>query len=200
GGDPALRARLGLAPDRVYALTLGNMAPLKRIDRVIRTIAVLARDAGAPRVDALIGGDGHLRHQLERLAHDLGVGDRVRFLGAVDHATVPDLMAAVDLYVAPHNLTNAGLPTCEAMLCGLPVVAMDAGTTRRTVRDGETGLVVALDDVDAMAAAVARLAADRALARRLGERGRALARERFMSWEDRTRMEVELLEGLADGG
>ncbi len=196
GGDPAARARLGLEPGAVYTLTLANLLPLKRVDRAL---AALAR-VPSPGVRALIGGDGVERARLEAAARVLGVGDRVRFLGPIDHERVPELMSAADIYVAPHDLTNAGLPTCEAMLCRLPVAAMDAGDTRRVVADGETGLVVPHGDVEALAAAIHRLAADPALRRRLGERGHAVARERFVSWERRVAMEVELLEAVGAGG
>jgi glycosyltransferase involved in cell wall biosynthesis len=198
GGDRAVRARLGLEADAVYTLTLANLRPLKRIERVLGAIEALGRDGGSA-VRALIGGDGSMRPQLEALAARLDLGDRVRFLGPIDHDHVPELMSAANIYVAPHDFTNAGLPTCEAMLCRLPVVAMDAGKTRRLVADGETGLVVPHGDVGALARAIRRLAEDPALRWRMGERGHAAARKRFVSWERRVGMEVELLEAVSAG-
>jgi len=197
GGDRAARERLGLDPDphQIYTLTLANLLPLKRIDRVLDALAVLRRQ-GVERVQALIGGDGVMRGRLEAQAKALGLGGCVRFLGPVDHGRVPELMSAADIYVAPHDLTNAGLPTCEAMLCRLPVVAMDAGETRRLVAPGDTGLVVPHGDVEALAGAVRRLAADPDERRRMGERGHQVARESFVSWEERVGMEVDLLESL----
>jgi glycosyltransferase involved in cell wall biosynthesis len=197
GGDRAARAQLGLDPDpqRIYTLTLANLIPLKRIDRVIEALAVLRRQ-GEDRVQALIGGDGVMRGRLEAQATALRLGAWVRFLGPVDHDRVPELMSAANIYVAPHDLTNAGLPTCEAMLCRLPVVAMDAGETRRLVAAGETGLVVPHGDVEALAGAIRRLAADPGERRRMGEKGHQVAGERFVSWEERVAREVDLLESL----
>jgi glycosyltransferase involved in cell wall biosynthesis len=196
GGDPRARERLGLEADALYTLTLANLRPLKRVERVLQALAALKVQGGA-RVRALIGGDGSERPRLEAEAARLGLGDRVRFLGPVDHDRVPELMAAANIYVAPHDFTNAGLPTCEAMLCRLPVVAMDSGETRRLVGDGETGLVVPHGDVGALAAAISRLAENPEERRRMGERGWQRARERFVSWDERVRMEIELLESLA---
>jgi len=194
GGDPRARAGLGLAPDRVYTFTLANLLPLKRLDRLLEALALLG--PGDPPITALIGGDGVMRAVLEEQARALGLGERVRFLGAVDHERVPELMAAANIYVAPHDLTNAGIPTAEAMLCRLPVVAIDKGATRRLVQDGETGLVVPPDDPPALAAALRRLAADPELRRRLGSAAHAYARRHLVSWEARVAMEVELLESL----
>jgi glycosyltransferase involved in cell wall biosynthesis len=196
GGDPAARARLGLDPERIYTFTLANLLPLKRLDRLLAALAELGRP-GDPPITGLVGGDGVMRAALERQAMVLGLGDRIRFLGAVDHDRVPELMAAANIYVAPHDLTNAGIPTCEAMLCRLPVVAVDRGATRRLVLDGETGFVVPPDDAAALAGAIRRLAADPELRRRMGSRGHVHAREGFVSWEARVGMEVELLESLA---
>ncbi len=196
GGDPGARARLGLERDAVYALTLANLLPLKRVDRVIAALHRLVQ-AGDQRVHVLIGGDGVMRQALEADAVRLGLRERVLFLGPVDHDRVPEVMSAADMYVAPHDLTNAGLPTCEAMLCRLPVVALDAGRTRRLVLDGETGLVVAQDDIAALARAMEQLAAEPELRRRMGDRGHAVARSRFVSWDERVQMEIELLESVA---
>ena len=199
GGDPEARRRLGLDtdPGRIYTLTLANLLPLKRLERLIHALSALRAHPAGEQVTVLIGGEGVMRHALEAEVARAGVSERVRFLGAVDHERVPELMAAANIYVAPHDLTNAGLPTCEAMLCRLPVVAVDRGTTRNLVLDGETGFVVPADDPAALAAAISRLAADPELRRRLGARGHAIACARFVSWEARVGMEIELLESVA---
>jgi glycosyltransferase involved in cell wall biosynthesis len=195
GGDPRARARLGLAPDRTYTFTLANLLPLKRLDRLLDALALLGRPED-PAITALVGGDGVMRAALERQAAALRLGERVRFLGPVDHERVPELMAAANIYVAPHDLTNAGIPTAEAMLCRLPVVAVDRGATRSLVQESRTGLVVPPDDPRALAAALRQLANDPELRRRLGSAGHAFARRHFVSWETRVGMEVELIESL----
>ena len=76
-------------------------------------------------------------------------------------------------------------------------MAVDRGATRKLVADGETGFVVPADDPAALAAAIARLAGDPKLGRRLGARAHEVAQRRFVSWEARVAMEVELLESVA---
>ncbi|HEX6790654.1 MAG TPA: glycosyltransferase, partial [Candidatus Krumholzibacteria bacterium] len=92
---------------------------------------------------------------------------------------------------------NRALPTCEAMICGVPVAAYETGDTSTVVRDGETGLLVRSGDVDALAAALARLLSDAALRGRLAGAARALARETFVSWDARIGMELEIIAALA---
>jgi len=98
--------------------------------------------------------------------------------------------------VSTSELTNRALPTCEAMLCGVPVVVYDAGDTRTVVRDGETGVVVADGDVGALANSIARVLGDHAERERLAHNARRLARTTFTSWEQRIGMEIEIIEKL----
>ena len=82
------------------------------------------------------------------------------------------------------------------MLCGVPVVAYDTGNTRSIVRDGETGFVVRDGDIDALAAAIERALGDDASLGRMSANARALARATFTSWDDRIRMEMEIIDAL----
>ncbi len=192
GGDLGRRRMLLSGAPGVLALTVCNLLPVKRVERVIEAVSKVAE------VRLAVVGDGEQRAMLESLSRRLGVEGRVHFAGAHDHDQVRDWMLAADLYVAPHDLTNAGIPTCEAMLCGLPVVALDIGATRQLVADGDTGLVVPPSTGAAgLAAAIRRLALDPELRQRLGAAGQRRGEARFMSWDDRVALEVDLLESLA---
>jgi glycosyltransferase involved in cell wall biosynthesis len=143
-------------------------------------------------------GDGPERAACERAVREGRYAERVRFLGTVAHDDVPRLLGASDLFVSTSTLTNRALPTCEAMLCGVPVVVYDTGDTSTVVRDGETGAVVGDGDVDALAAAMTRLLDDETLRTRLAANARRLARETFTSWEKRIEMEMNVIEGLVE--
>jgi glycosyltransferase involved in cell wall biosynthesis len=132
-------------------------------------------------------------------ARAAGVAGHVCFTGVVPHDEVPALMAASDVFVSTSNLTNMALPTCEALICGVPVIAYDVGDTARVVRHGETGLLVPDGDVDALAAAVAALLDDAPARARMGQAGRRLARERFTRWDARVDMEVEIVRRIVAG-
>jgi glycosyltransferase involved in cell wall biosynthesis len=130
--------------------------------------------------ECVILGDGNQRAECERLCTRLGLDDRVQFAGFVAQAKVAehyrDASLAVMSSLWPEPFGAAGL---EAMRCGLPVVAFDAGAVREWLVDGVGGFLVPWKDRGAFAAKVDTLLQDKALARRLGERGRDLADERF---------------------
>ena len=131
----------------------------KGVDRVIEAFpAVLERVPGAT---LRIVGDGTDRERLERLATSLGLKRQVRFLGAVDDATVKRLYASSDVFALPSVQEGFGLVYAEAMAHGLPCVVA-AGTAAREVVDvGVTGLAVEPDSVEELADAIGALLTDR---------------------------------------
>ena len=191
----AARARFGLAPGARVVLFLARLVPSKRPLDALRAAAAMA-GRGVPDVVFVFAGDGPLRAACERAAREMRVGERVRFLGTVPHDAVPELMAASDLFVSTSTLTNRALPTCEAMICGIPVVAYDSGDTARVV-SGETGALVADGDVSALAGAIERLLASDAERAGMGEAARRVARAEFVSWEQRIAMEMSIVDVLA---
>jgi glycosyltransferase involved in cell wall biosynthesis len=177
-------------------LFLARLVPSKRPQDALAAFARLR----IPEAMLLFVGEGPLRPRLEATARRLGVADRVRFLGAVPHDRVPEVMGACDLFVSTSSLTNMALPTCEAMLCGVPVVAYATGETARVVKNGETGRLVEEGDVDALADAMEELLANEAELRRLGESARRFARRHFTDWSDRMDREMEILESIMETG
>jgi glycosyltransferase involved in cell wall biosynthesis len=117
----------------------------------------------------------------------------------VPHDRVPHVLGAADVFVSTSTLTNMSIPTCEAMVVGVPVVALDVGGTSEVVRHEETGLLVAEEDRDGLGAAIARLVNDPELRRRLGANARAFAAQSFMSWDERVAAEIAVLDRLAGG-
>lgn len=156
----------------VYA---GQIVRGKGVDVLLESLALVR----AP-FECVILGDGHHRPQCEELSRRLGLADRVRFAGYVPQAELAQIYREASLAVVssvwPEPFGATGL---EAMRCGLPVVAFDAGGISEWLLDGENGLLVPWMDRAAFARGVDRLLADKPLARRLGGRGRALAGERF---------------------
>jgi glycosyltransferase involved in cell wall biosynthesis len=130
--------------------------------------------------ECVIVGDGSQRAECERLSRRLGLEDRVHFEGFVPQARIAehyrDASLAVMSSLWPEPFGAVGL---EAMRCGLPVVAFDAGGISEWLLDGVNGFLVPWMDRDAFAARVESLLVDKALARKLGENGRQLADERF---------------------
>ncbi len=152
----------------------GRLARPKGVDVLLEAVSRLG-DALDWRLE--LAGDGELRGALEAQAERLGIAARCRFLG---HLPDPaPLYARAHVVVVPSRYEGFGYVAAEAALTGVPVIASRAGGLREVVRDEETGLLVRPEDPAALAEALRRLAADRALAERLGEAARASARERF---------------------
>jgi glycosyltransferase involved in cell wall biosynthesis len=165
----ALRRRLGLDPTRRYLACVARFHPVKDHATLLRAFAAVA--ARRPDVDLLLVGDGRLRPALEEQGRQLGVADRVRFLGV--RADVPDLLRAADLFTLLSVSEAASLTLMEAMACALPVVVTAVGGNPDIVRDGREGLLVPRGDGAAAAAAFLRLLDDPAEAARMGAAGRA---------------------------
>ena len=164
----------------------------KRPEALIEAMP-LVYDRMGSSVIFLFVGDGPERAACEEMVTRLGVADQARFIGATPHAEVPEVMAASDIFVSTSNLTNMAIPTCEAMICGLPVVAFDVGNTRDVVKDGETGYAVEDSDIPALADAIVRLLTDPAARTSMGASGRKLAREKFTGWDERIDTEIEII-------
>jgi len=151
----------------------GWQVALSAFDRVVA--------AGAPPARLVIAGSGPHEAELHAQAAALDLGDRVRFLGWTDDATLPALYRAADVCLVPSLYEPFGLVALEAMRGGCAVVAAATGGLREVVPEG-TGVRVPPDDVRALAAALRRLLDDPALRRRLVRAGAEHA-ARF-SWDD----------------
>jgi glycosyltransferase involved in cell wall biosynthesis len=166
GRRPELRGRFGLAGDEVAVLSVARLAPEKGID-------VLLRAAGRADVPVLAVGEGPERAGLERLARELGT--RATFT-ALPWESVVEAYASADVFALLSRHEPWGVVVNEAAACGLPLVLSDrVGAAHDLLRDGENGLLVPVDDVDATAEALRRLVGDPELRRRMGARARELA-------------------------
>jgi len=192
----AARVKYRLPPEAPVVLYLARLVESKRpLDAIAAVGRVLRTER--PGTWLLIAGDGPLRDECERAARAEGLAEHVRFAGIVPHDDVPALMAASDVFISTGDVTNRALPTCEAMICGVPVAVYDTGDTSTVVRDGETGLLVPDGGVEALAESIATLLADAALRTRLAAAARTLARDIFVSWDTRIAMELDIIANLA---
>jgi glycosyltransferase involved in cell wall biosynthesis len=134
--------------------------------------------AQVPDVVLACAGTGALIEQMRERAAELGIADHLKFLGALDLADLPALLAASNVFVAPHT----GYTLIEAGLTGVPIVTYDYDFHAEIVADGQTGYLAPLRDVAALADRVCRLLADPAAARVMGARLRAqLEREHSLA-------------------
>lgn len=177
------RYRLNGGP---WILTVARLEAYKGVDTVLKAVAQLRK--GGVDVHYMVVGGGKKRGTFKKIAEELGIADAVRFVGTVPDADLPALYNVSVLYAGISRRADGtriegfGVALAEAAACGLPVVAGKSGGLAEAVRDGETGLVVDPDDVDAVATALSRLVTDQLLARRLGQAGRKSV-ETYYNWD-----------------
>jgi glycosyltransferase involved in cell wall biosynthesis len=154
-----LQRRLG-----VNGATLAFAGRLTAQKSLAVAVEAVARADG---VELLVAGEGPDREPLERLARDLGIGERVRFLGPQPRERVLELFRAADATILSSSWENFPHTVVEALTVGTPVLATRAGGVAEVVEDGRNGLLVEQGDTDGLAAAIRRFFADDALRERL---------------------------------
>ena len=138
-----------------------------------------------PSVWLIQVGRGELTAELQKLTKQLGIDNRVRFLGAQPHETVLQLMQQAEIFALPSQIAKSGecegLPIVilEASACGVPVVSTYHSGIPEAVIDGETGFLVSEKDEKSLAEKLDILLSDRALGKKMGQQGRELINERF---------------------
>ena len=175
-----------VAGEKFYVLFVGRVHREKNLGAVIEQLPSL------PGIELLVAGDGAQREELAARAAALGVADRVRWLGWQPKEALPDLYRGADVLVNPSLYEGSPNVVLEAMASGLPTVASDTPGNRSVVRPDVNGLLFPLAEPAALRAALARLAADRTLAARLGAAGRARVLSDF-SWPRAAESYLELL-------
>ncbi len=173
------RARWGLENAQVLAIG-GRLHDQKGVNELFCVLRELR--ARFPRLRLLVMGHKQVYQQgFEKKALELGISDMVVPVGWLDGAELALAYAATDVFVAPSICFETfGLVSLEAMEHARPVVATCFGGSPEVIEDGVTGLIANPFDTRAFSAAVARLLEDPALARRMGEAGRARLEERFL--------------------
>lgn len=145
-------------------LTVSRLVPVKNIALQLESLVEIIKYQ--PQVVLTIVGDGPEREKLQRFAKDLGVDDKVRFVGLVDN---PDsFYASADAFLLVSNKEGWGLVIIEAGSFGLPVIMTDVGCAGEVVIDNESGLVVPVGSKAALVEAMSKLIEDQPLRARLG--------------------------------
>lgn len=156
------RAELGIGPDELMILSVGELQTRKNHEVMIRAIARLNNS----RVKYMICGRGVLREHLQKLSEELGIRDRVFFLGY--RMDIPEIMRAADIYAHPSKREGLGLASLEAMASGLPLVTSNIQGIPDYIENGVTGFMCDPEDAEKFAAHLDILIRDPALRRQIG--------------------------------
>jgi glycosyltransferase involved in cell wall biosynthesis len=190
-----LRRQLGYQPRDVVIGKIARLFPLKGHEYLLRAAPAIV--AARPDARFLLIGDGRLRERLQRNVDRAGLAEHFRFFGLAQPEKIPGLLAAMDVVV--HVSLREGLARVlpEAMIAGRPVISYDVDGAREVVIDHETGILLPPRSVDALSAAVIKLAKDPGLRARLGDEGRRRCTEPFRA-ETMVAQIRELYERLRD--
>ncbi len=181
----ALRARLGVARERLVVAFVGGDWGHKGLRTVIQALA------RAREWDLVVAGGGHVSPYQE-LADSLGVGEAVHWLGVV--RDIPIVYELADAFVLASGYETFSLVTFEAAASGLPILATAVSGVRELIEDGRNGFLIA-PEPDTIAERLRQLAADPALRSRLGVAARRSALE--FGWEEMVAKHHALYERLA---
>lgn len=171
--NPCFRAFFANPEDRLIVHT-SNFRPVKRVSDVVKIFAGINREVPS---QLLLIGDGPDRLAAQHLAQDLGIGQRVHFLGKQE--CVVQLLSLADLFLLPSEKESFGLAALEAMACEVPVVATTTGGVPEVVQDGVTGYLAPVGDVETMTAMAVGLLQDRELHGRMAHAARERAAREF---------------------
>jgi glycosyltransferase involved in cell wall biosynthesis len=155
---------------------VGTLQPRKNYERLVQAFAWLPKQDIAL---VIVGGKGWLYDKLFQQVQDLEIQDRVIFAGYVEDIDLPLVYNLAEVFVFPSLYEGFGIPTLEAMSCGIPVIAADNSSLPEAV--GDAGILIDAQDVEALAQALAQVLDDQDLNYTLRERG--LARAKLFTWE-----------------
>ena len=147
----AYKESIGVPKDCVLLLSIGEMIERKNHEVIVRAMAKV----NSPSLYYAICGKGPLKDYLMGLAQELGVGDRVKFLGF--RKDIPELCNTADISAFPSKIEGLGLAGIEAMAAGVPLVSSNVHGILDYVKDGETGYALKPNDVDGFAEAIKKL-------------------------------------------
>ncbi len=152
-GADARRSEFGLPEDAFALVTVGRVVPRKASTQLVRVLGHL----NPANAYLLVVGDGPDLPEMRRVAAELGIESRVRFLGQAPDAVKQRALSVSDVFVSTSQHEGFGLVFLEAMAYGLPIVCYDRGGQTDFLSTPATGHVVALNDIEAFTAAVREL-------------------------------------------
>ena len=183
-----------LAPNNeMLLLSVSRLVNSKNVDKIIEAFHEVSKILLNTRL--VIVGDGLKRKELEIKASQLGISDRISFVGFIYQKDVVKYQSIADIFISMNEISSLSNAVFEAMSCGKCVIALDRGTTRDLIKDGENGIVI--KSCEELKDAIIRLLSDPSLITRLGlEAKKTIAT--WPSWEERVQIEMEMINNLCE--
>ncbi|NCU37849.1 glycosyltransferase family 4 protein [Candidatus Saccharibacteria bacterium] len=171
--DPAIYKKYNLPTDRPIVTYIGRMDAEKHLWVLIKAMRRLLKEHD---VHALVVGDGVDREHMQELSHELGIAEHITFTGRISDEDKIALERVGTLYAISSPAELQSIATLEAMACGQPVVAVDAGALAELCHDAKNGFLFALDDDEGMAEGIAKIITDIPLRKKFSEESLRIAK------------------------
>lgn len=183
-----------LAPNNEkLILSVSRLVSSKNVDKIIAAFYEVSKILADTKL--IIVGDDIERKALEEMTFGLGISDRVRFVGFVRQKDVAKYHSLADIFISMNEISSLSNVVFEAMSCGKCVIALDRGTTRELIKDGENGIII--KSTEELKDAIIKLLSDPDRIARLGlEAKKTIAS--WPSWEERVQQEVEMINRLCE--
>lgn len=186
-----VKSKLGKKEDDIYLITTSRLVIKNAVDDVIRSLPFLPEN-----IYFIVLGIGEQEEKLRKLASDLSVRDRVKFVGFVDHRDIPIFLSVSDIFIRASRSEGFGNSFIEAMATGLPVIATPVGGIVDFIHDNETGVFVCPDNPKDIALKVLKLLENKSLMSEIAENGKNMVVSKY-SWDKIvSRMKSEVFEPL----
>ncbi len=170
-----LRRKYGLREKGDVIGVIARLSPVKGIRYLIMAMSKVLKTK--PDVQLVIVGEGKIKQELKNLSKELGIAERVFFLGAL--ADTEEILSILNVFVLPSLQEGLGLSLLEAMAMAKPVIASQVGGISDVIEKGENGLLVPAKDVGELTQAILRLLENREIAEEIGRKAKETVRERF---------------------
>ena len=145
----SLREKFGFDADAFLIGTVGRLDPVKDQKTLINALAVMITHSQNKKIKLMIAGSGPEEQEFKKMAAEIGVEDRIYFLG--ERSDIPELMQSMDVFVLPSIAEGVSNTILEAMACGLPIVASRVGGNHELIDYGKTGFLFVAGDYKELA-------------------------------------------------
>lgn len=173
--DKAVLAKYGLKSGVPRVLYVGRVDPEKSISNVVRAFAGVLRKV--PEAELVITGDGTDRQRLVELSEELGIEDKVKFIGRVMPPDIVEVYRGATVFATASETETQGIVLIEAAATGLPLVAVDAGAVREICQDKKNGVLCEPCDVVSMTKALVKILSDKELWKKYSKAGLEIAQK-----------------------
>lgn len=184
--------------DEFVILTVCRLVKWKRVDRGLHLIAKLTKDFGIQHIKYFIIGDGEQKHELEQMAYQLGIADKVVFCGPINNEHLGEYYRMANVVLLTYDHSNVGNPLLEAIRMNKYIFTLNNGDTNKWIIHKHNGFIYDINDnlLDQMACDMAELITNIGKFEYIRENLQQTADERLWTWQERMGKEINEVNSL----